>query len=89
MRGGTYEHIGETSSEYECYLKVKRERMLATGATWNGNWEGCFADFGDIIVPDSSCPDCRACLFSGSQCFTFSSYLVVQLFSKKIYSLIN
>ena len=79
MRGGTYEHIGETSSEYECYLKVKRERMLATGATWNGNWGGCFADFGDIIVPDSSCPDCRACLFSGSECFIFSLYPVAQL----------
>ena len=67
---GSSEHIEVmASSDYECYLKVRRQRNLATSAAWNQ--KKCFGGFAYQIEPNSDCLDCRACLFSGFKCLLF------------------
>ena len=49
-------------NEKKCADKVRREKPLATGATWAKKDKGCYADSGRSIKKDDSY---RSCLFRG------------------------
>ena len=68
---GEREYIGKVDNEKKCADKVRREKPLATGATWSKKGKGCYADSGRSIKKDELN---RSCLFRGK---SFKQKLIV------------